>query len=219
VVVSEERGNISFCFNGNIASNLDGPKLRTMLEAVFSPKSVRKRSAKMRRSATATPLPVSVVDTRRDPEEGSTTVARNEVTPAALPRLRGNAEGEALPSVRPKPLIEKTEDTLRTHRESEPPRLRKGGESEHPAPLRTRPGFDDLLPKIPKPGKLPIMLPRVVMPVRPGEALATPIGPEPAPAASADSRSREKESKANETASSGRAGEAKPGAKRGGDKP
>jgi diadenylate cyclase len=27
VVVSEERGSISFCFNGNIASNLDGPKL------------------------------------------------------------------------------------------------------------------------------------------------------------------------------------------------
>ena len=38
VVVSEERGTISFCFNGNIASNLDGPKLRTMLEAIFSPK-------------------------------------------------------------------------------------------------------------------------------------------------------------------------------------
>src|SRR5262249_48399572 len=43
VIVSEERGTISFCFNGNIASNLDGPKLRTMLEAIFSPK-VRKKS-------------------------------------------------------------------------------------------------------------------------------------------------------------------------------
>lgn len=43
VIVSEERGSISFCFNGNIASNLDGPKLRTMLEAIFSPR-VRKKS-------------------------------------------------------------------------------------------------------------------------------------------------------------------------------
>ncbi len=45
VIVSEERGTISFCFNGNIASNLDGAKLRTMLEAIFSPK-VRKKSRK-----------------------------------------------------------------------------------------------------------------------------------------------------------------------------
>jgi uncharacterized protein (TIGR00159 family) len=45
VIVSEERGTISFCFNGNIASNLDGQKLRTMLEAIFSPK-VRKKSRK-----------------------------------------------------------------------------------------------------------------------------------------------------------------------------
>jgi len=45
VIVSEERGTISFCFNGNIASNLDGVKLRTMLEAIFSPK-VRKKSRK-----------------------------------------------------------------------------------------------------------------------------------------------------------------------------
>lgn len=43
VVVSEERGTISFCFNGNIASNLDGPKLRAMLEAIFSPKLAKKK--------------------------------------------------------------------------------------------------------------------------------------------------------------------------------
>ncbi|MBM4362197.1 MAG: TIGR00159 family protein, partial [Deltaproteobacteria bacterium] len=37
VVVSEERGTISFCFNGNIVSNLDGPGLRRALEGVFTP--------------------------------------------------------------------------------------------------------------------------------------------------------------------------------------
>jgi diadenylate cyclase len=39
VVVSEERGSISFCFNGNIVSDLDGPRLRAALDGVFSPKS------------------------------------------------------------------------------------------------------------------------------------------------------------------------------------
>src|SRR5690606_10314479 len=38
VVVSEERGSISFCFNGNIIPNLDGPRLRAALDGVFGPK-------------------------------------------------------------------------------------------------------------------------------------------------------------------------------------
>jgi DNA integrity scanning protein DisA with diadenylate cyclase activity len=43
VVVSEERGSVSFCFNGNIVSDLDGPRLRAALEGVFSPKKAPKR--------------------------------------------------------------------------------------------------------------------------------------------------------------------------------
>ncbi len=35
VVVSEERGTISFCFNGNIVSNLDGASLRQALNSLF----------------------------------------------------------------------------------------------------------------------------------------------------------------------------------------
>ena len=42
VVVSEERGSISFCFNGNIVSDLDGQKLRAALEGVFSQPASRK---------------------------------------------------------------------------------------------------------------------------------------------------------------------------------
>ncbi len=45
VVVSEERGSISFCFNGNIIPNLDGPKLKAALEGVFVPKRKRSRAA------------------------------------------------------------------------------------------------------------------------------------------------------------------------------
>jgi uncharacterized protein (TIGR00159 family) len=52
VVVSEERGTISFCFNGNIIGNLDGPGLRRALEGVFSPRRRRPKPV-------AKPEPVS----------------------------------------------------------------------------------------------------------------------------------------------------------------
>jgi len=42
VVVSEERGNISFCFNGHIVTNLDGASLRQALLGLFG-QSARKR--------------------------------------------------------------------------------------------------------------------------------------------------------------------------------
>jgi diadenylate cyclase len=192
VVVSEERGNISFCFNGNIASNLDGPKLRTMLEAVFSPKSVRKRAAKIRRSASATPLPVPGPESRREIEEPVPIAARAEATPLNFARVRPGVDTEGAPSVRPRPLVDTGEDTLRARipRESDPPpRIRKGGESEHPTPLRTRPGIDDFSPRIPKAAKVPVLLPRVVMPVRAGDALTTPTADAAMPpATTADGR-------------------------------
>lgn len=64
VIVSEERGTISFCFNGNIATNLDGPKLHAMLEAMFSPKVRKARKTKPGREKEEVPLSV-----RRDPEK------------------------------------------------------------------------------------------------------------------------------------------------------
>lgn len=75
VVVSEERGTISFCFNGNIASNLDGPKLRAMLEAIFSPKLARKKKQQKKRDAEPASSPalsdrprVSIVPRSEQPE-------------------------------------------------------------------------------------------------------------------------------------------------------
>jgi uncharacterized protein (TIGR00159 family) len=53
VVVSEERGTISFCFNGNVVTNLDGASLRQALLGLFGqtaasggagPASLRRRS-------------------------------------------------------------------------------------------------------------------------------------------------------------------------------
>ncbi len=69
VVVSEERGTISFVFNGNIASNLDGPKLRAMLEAIFSPKFRSKKPKKDRRSTLPSVIADAVPPSTREPVE------------------------------------------------------------------------------------------------------------------------------------------------------
>ncbi|MBN1608472.1 MAG: diadenylate cyclase CdaA [Polyangiaceae bacterium] len=109
VVVSEERGSISFCFNGNIASNLDGPKLRTMLEAIFSPKVRKKHRRAETRKPMATPMTgerssreSDVVSSRTPAElEGSRSV-RNPDTEPAPPSRR--ARGPGAPSEQPPPL-------------------------------------------------------------------------------------------------------------------
>ncbi len=43
VVVSEERGTISLCFNGNIVSNLDGASLRQALLGLFGQRNKKKK--------------------------------------------------------------------------------------------------------------------------------------------------------------------------------
>jgi diadenylate cyclase len=60
VVVSEERGTISFCFSGNIVSNLDGASLRQALLGLFGRKPRKKGGKKVttpmaRTSYAATP--------------------------------------------------------------------------------------------------------------------------------------------------------------------
>ena len=49
VVVSEERGTISFCFNGNIVSNLDGASLRQALLGLFGQRTRKKKAAPLRK--------------------------------------------------------------------------------------------------------------------------------------------------------------------------
>jgi uncharacterized protein (TIGR00159 family) len=116
VVVSEERGTISYCFNGNIAPNLDGPRLRTLLESVFHPKARKKKRAAVMPAAAAAP-----VSARPDVEPLGTIPVGEETT---LP-LR--TEGEI------------TTRALLEGRTSEPePR----SPSQPPPPLRPRPVSD-----------------------------------------------------------------------------
>ncbi len=55
VVVSEERGTISFCFSGNIVSNLDGQSLRHALLGLFGRTARKKRLAKKGSPVSAPP--------------------------------------------------------------------------------------------------------------------------------------------------------------------
>ncbi len=54
VVVSEERGSISFCFNGNIVTNLDGASLRQALLGLFGQRPRKRGKAAPKRTGTVT---------------------------------------------------------------------------------------------------------------------------------------------------------------------
>jgi diadenylate cyclase len=133
VIVSEERGTISFCFNGNIASNLDGPKLRTMLDAIFSPK-VRKKSRRNKTVRETSP-----------PESLSKTPPVVELD--TTPTRRGSRElRDSQPeSVAPRISLIANEPELLVRPKSEPPPpLRTGPAALTPssppsAPLRAAP--------------------------------------------------------------------------------
>jgi len=76
VVVSEERGTISFCFSGNIVSNLDGQSLRHALLGLFG------RSTRKKRAAAAAKKPSSVPQVRTS---GPVSTARPPVAPTPAP--------------------------------------------------------------------------------------------------------------------------------------
>jgi uncharacterized protein (TIGR00159 family) len=116
VVVSEERGTISFCFNGNIVSNLDGASLRQALLGLFGQRTRKKKPARrttgagsgsatgsQRLSAIPTSGPVSSSNTgsiilppvsvRNTPPPGGQPTGVPESTRMSSPRdLRGGPE-------------------------------------------------------------------------------------------------------------------------------
>jgi len=143
VVVSEERGTISCCFNGNIAPDLNGARLREMLESIFNPRPRKRR-------ATARGAPASVdeqPETRREPsppvppvtdeaeEDISSTLPLSLEPDAPTPSARvtvvsgpDSAEPLSERSI-PAPL------RVRTSKDAEP-RSERG--SDRPPPLRAR---------------------------------------------------------------------------------
>ena len=150
VIVSEERGTISFCFNGNIASNLDGAKLRTMLEAIFSPK-VRKKTRKA--------LPKTLRDgastevSRRSLDTVSTRRGADSADAARLSRRSVETETGAHPRI------------SLTEPDPSPARPRVRPTSEAPPPLR---------PSIPPPLAMPPLRTPITTATSTPETLARP---------------------------------------------
>lgn len=131
VVVSEERGTISFVFNGNIASGLDGPKLRAMLEAIFSPKFRSKKRAKDRRSL----LPSILTQAADTPTPRPPPVERREPTPP--PPAVEEATRESQPPPAPAPLRPRisTDEAPASRTSVLPIRTPVGGELIKPGPI------------------------------------------------------------------------------------
>jgi uncharacterized protein (TIGR00159 family) len=168
VIVSEERGTISFCFNGNIASNLDGPKLRTMLDAIFSPK-VRKKSRRNKVQRDTAP-PESLSKTQPNADLDLTPISRS-------PReLRDSQPDSLVPRI--SLITSETEPLLRP-------------QSEPPPPLRTSGSgvMNAVTPPTP-PASGPL---RAALPVNPAAPLRTPVTTstdvvQPPPSSSRDSQ-------------------------------
>jgi diadenylate cyclase len=108
VVVSEERGSISFCFNGNIVTNLDGTSLRQALLGLFGQ---RGRNSKRQPAKAVSKRGGSVTQTGT----GSFRITQpGSITTAALESKR-MAEGSVAPTVRegtgPHPAVRPPADT------------------------------------------------------------------------------------------------------------
>jgi diadenylate cyclase len=89
VVVSEERGNISFCFNGNIVTNLDGASLRQALLGLFG-QSARKRAKPVVKRGGGTVSQTGTGSYRITPAPGTVSEGRPRVE---VMRLSGATEG------------------------------------------------------------------------------------------------------------------------------
>jgi uncharacterized protein (TIGR00159 family) len=97
VVVSEERGSISFCFNGNIVSNLDGASLRQALLGLFGQRP-RKRSKPAPKRGAGTVVQTGTGSYRVTVGPGSEGRPRLDVAPSgtsASSGASGVAEGSA----------------------------------------------------------------------------------------------------------------------------
>jgi diadenylate cyclase len=99
IVVSEERGSISFCFNGNIVPNLDGPRLRAALDAVFAPKSKERRPGLFSRWFGPRPKP-----SERHSAPPKSTRISIEPALSSLPRRLSEVHPEPAPEPAPRPL-------------------------------------------------------------------------------------------------------------------
>lgn len=145
VVVSEERGSISFCFNGNIVSNLDGTSLRQALLGLFGQRS-RKRVSKVPVKRGGAVFQTGTGSFRISPISGPGSTGRenkrpSESPPATSPRETATGSHIVPPvGARPEagaPRTEGREPAPQLH--TRPMATAKTIETPNPAPAPERP--------------------------------------------------------------------------------
>jgi diadenylate cyclase len=123
VVVSEERGTISFCFSGNIVSNLDGQSLRHALLGLFGRASRKKQPTSTRKPSggrTSAPPPPpsrtqpspparpssspSVIPPPTTPRIAAPATARMSPASSAMPRATSSGETNSSAMATPRPV-------------------------------------------------------------------------------------------------------------------
>jgi uncharacterized protein (TIGR00159 family) len=92
VVVSEERGTISFCFNGNIAQNIDGTALRQTLAGLLENRPPKAAAQPPR--ATLTPAPPAA---RPSLAPASTPSPPSSGSPTASPLPKARSDRSKIP--------------------------------------------------------------------------------------------------------------------------
>ena len=142
VVVSEERGNISFCFNGNIVTNLDGASLRQALLGLFGQRA-RKRTGKApgkRGSGSVTQTGTGSFRVTLPPTSGAAESTREGTGSHVMPPPRGERALPGEPSGAPTPKSEKDAAARRSRGRWRPrsPSRRRGPAPTPDAPTRPR---------------------------------------------------------------------------------
>ena len=124
VVVSEERGTISFCFNGNIAPDLQAHQLREMLFSIMSPKarkaepstkaereSIDRVSIRSQEPEFLEAPPPSTRHPALSKDEKQTSNAPKPLRKSALPEkpIELSSESEHMPAAKPRPMPKASE--------------------------------------------------------------------------------------------------------------
>ncbi|MBX3258212.1 MAG: diadenylate cyclase CdaA [Labilithrix sp.] len=143
VVVSEERGTISFCFNGNIAPNLDGAQLKQALLGLFGQRArAKKKGAKGRSSLS--------------PNTGSFRLTVPPQAPTIAEREKGAATNLDTPSAGRRSAIPLAEDSVPAQRVTDPMATRPMQPSPTLAtPLPTSVPMQSIATPLPTPVPMP----------------------------------------------------------------
>jgi diadenylate cyclase len=167
VVVSEERGTISFCFNGNVVTNLDGASLRQALLGLFGQSGARKRgkTGPKRAAGTVTQTGTGTFRITVPPPSGGEPRSSRPVEPPPAPLGPSEATGSAILA----PPVPRGEASPKTEKEAAKTAPKPNARPMAPAkPIETPKPVSTIVTPIATPIATPAVTPAVT-PNRPTE--------------------------------------------------